>query len=385
MGPTTLSCNILGDITNYPVVPTLDSPLDSTECAVVDTGSTGHYLPPNASCTNKQPIIDGPTVAVADGNTMTATHTANLPFPDMPDEAKRAFLFQGIHRSLMSVGQMADHNFISTFYKKYATLVHPLVTYVAYRDPKTGLYLMPMNATPYPTPPPVPTAALCLDPGKANIWEPQCLHAHKMQSQRDLVMYLHQAAYSPAVTTWCDAINANFYETWPGLTAKLVRKCLPPSLATAKGHLHQDRQNVRSTKPTLTPTSDATDSNLLETPNNPPNLLLSPEDETGVRAYQVYAKVVNYMAPTGKISTDQTGRFPVASSKGNRSIMVLYDYDSNAILTEPLKSHSAFELARATTKLYDYLTVRGLKPKIHWLDNECSQRVRDLMTARNVD
>jgi hypothetical protein len=34
----------------------------------------------------------------------------------------------------------------------------------------------------------------------------------------------------------------------------------------------------------------------------------------------------------GMISTDQAGRFPVKSSKGNSYIMVLYNYDSNGIL-----------------------------------------------------
>jgi hypothetical protein len=38
-----------------------------------------------------------------------------------------------------------------------------------------------------------------------------------------------------------------------------------------------------------------------------------------------------------KIYTDQTGRFPVISSKGNTYIMVLYEYDGNVILAEPIK------------------------------------------------
>jgi hypothetical protein len=41
---------------------------------------------------------------------------------------------------------------------------------------------------------------------------------------------------------------------------------------------------------------------------------------------------------TGKICTNQTGQFPVTSSRGNQYILVLYDYDTNAILMEPLKN-----------------------------------------------
>jgi hypothetical protein len=73
---------------------------------------------------------------------------------------------------------------------------------------------------------------------------------------------------------------------------------------------------------------------------------------------------------TGQIYNDQTGRFPITSSRGNKYIMVVYDYDSNVILTEPLKSHSKNELHRAYTKIHTYLTDRGLKPVLQKLDNE---------------
>ena len=46
----------------------------------------------------------------------------------------------------------------------------------------------------------------------------------------------------------------------------------------------------------------------------------------------------------GKIYTDQTGQFPVMSSKGNQYILILYEYDTNAILTEALQNHSATEM-----------------------------------------
>ena len=41
-----------------------------------------------------------------------------------------------------------------------------------------------------------------------------------------------------------------------------------------------------------------------------------------------------------KIHTDQTGRFPVTSSLGNKYVLVLFDADTNAILAEPLRDRS---------------------------------------------
>ena len=50
--------------------------------------------------------------------------------------------------------------------------------------------------------------------------------------------------------------------------------------------------------------------------------------------------------------------------------MVLYDYDSNAILTKPLKNNMTSELVRAPTRLTQYLLDRGLKLTALRIDNE---------------
>ena len=72
---------------------------------------------------------------------------------------------------------------------------------------------------------------------------------------------------------------------------------------------------------------------------------------------------------TGKFYTDQTGRFPVTSSKGNKYILVAYHYDSNTIHAEPLKKISGLDLNTSYQKLHSLLTNRGLKPNLHILEN----------------
>jgi hypothetical protein len=64
--------------------------------------------------------------------------------------------------------------------------------------------------------------------------------------------------------------------------------------------------------------------------------------------------------------------------------MVVYDYDSNAILTEPLTSRTITELLRAYFKLYDYLTARGLKPVLQRLENQAPGRLQSYMRAKSV-
>jgi hypothetical protein len=96
----------------------------------------------------------------------------------------------------------------------------------------------------------------------------------------------------------------------------------------------------------------------------------------------VYVKAIE---ATGQIYTDQAGRFPTTSSRGNTYIMILYDYDSNAILAEPLKSKSEGEMIRAYSKLHAYLSDRGLKPRLQKLDNECPTGLKRFMKQNEVD
>ena len=87
---------------------------------------------------------------------------------------------------------------------------------------------------------------------------------------------------------------------------------------------------------------------------------------------------------TGKVNTDQTGSFPVTSSRSSKYLMVLYDHDSNAILAEPLTSHSKHELIQATCVLHSYLSNRGLTPQYQMLDNECPGGLKQFLRNSSV-
>ena len=73
---------------------------------------------------------------------------------------------------------------------------------------------------------------------------------------------------------------------------------------------------------------------------------------------------------SGQIFLDQTSRFHRLPSRGDRSVMVLYDYDSNVILNEPLKNNTTAELVRAQTRFTQYLLDRGLNPTALRIDNK---------------
>jgi hypothetical protein len=77
-------------------------------------------------------------------------------------------------------------------------------------------------------------------------------------------------------------------------------------------------------------------------------------------------------------------KYTLMSSKGNKYIMILYDYDSNAILAQPIKDRTDPELLRAFQVLEQELVVRGLKPKLMKLDNEASKLIKTYLHQQNI-
>jgi hypothetical protein len=115
---------------------------------------------------------------------------------------------------------------------------------------------------------------------------------YECTNKRDLVRFLHAAAFSPVQDTWLKAIRAGHFATWPGLTEDLVRKHLPKEIATVKGHLSQRRKNMRST--TATVAMPAPEAIKLDD--------ITPV-ETSIKTHQVFSAMVD----VGKVYGNLTG------------------------------------------------------------------------------
>jgi hypothetical protein len=191
----------------------------------------------------------------------------------------------------------------------------------------------------------------------------QCNHTHANSNQKDLINYLHAACFSPVKSTWITAIKNGNFSSWPGLTEHAVEKHLSESTSTTKGHLNQQRKNARTTKI-----------------KNAKVIVTEPDLDHGIKTQFVYAATID----AGQIYTDPTGRFPVVSSKGNKYIMIFYDYDSNAILAQPIKNRAAPELLKAFQIMEQELVARGLKPKLMKLDNEASKLLKTYLHQQDI-
>ena len=74
--------------------------------------------------------------------------------------------------------------------------------------------------------------------------------------------------------------------------------------------------------------------------------------------------------------TDIAEKFPVISIEGNKYILVLYHYDTNAILTKLLRNRSDKETLRVYKELYNELNQNRFPIKLHIMENKVSKALK---------
>jgi hypothetical protein len=143
------------------------------------------------------------------------------------------------------------------------------------------------------------------------------------------------------------------YASWHGLTVRAVAKHFPKSKATMKGHRQKGKSGLQSTKtPAQSDNNDDQTTVSTHLPCPP-----TKQKEAVIQIYDLNNKAQHLMY------TDQTGKFPKKSSKGNQYIMVLIEINSNAILDEAMKNCSAGEMIQAYQVLVTCLPNAGVTPK----------------------
>jgi hypothetical protein len=163
--------------------------------------------------------------------------------------------------------------------------------------------------------------------------------------------------------TWLKAIQNDHFATWPAVTVENVRKYLPKSDAIAKGHINHIRQNIRSTQPAVVEPNPESDT--------------VQEDKCNF----IYAAIME----TNQIYTDLTGIFTTTSLSGNKYILIMYDYDSNSVVSAPMKNRGDKHMVRSFELLIQSLIIRGLKPSLQRLDNDASLTLMNYLIRQGIN
>ena len=261
-----------------------------------------------------------------DGSCIQSSHEDWIQLPPLPPSALHADVFPKLQQSLISVSQLCDAGCTVIFKARQVTIHYNNACILTGHCQAPGLWMTKLNQPLEQTQQQQQQQPPC----NSTVYSTNNIYAATTVEQ---VRFLHGAAFSPTLSTWLEAINNGHFATWPGITASNVKKYLPLSIATAKGHLDQSRKNQRSTKSTLVSPAISPEPTTTQEPGN-------------LATHAVYVNLTD-INDTYMIHTDLTGRFPVTSKRGNKYILLLYDYDTNAILQEPMKSRNDTEMIHA--------------------------------------
>ena len=333
-------------------VAPIKSPLNCI--AKADSGCSAHFIKSSHRniLQNLIPLKNGPIAALPNKSVIRASHQGFLPFKNVSRVAQKTLVYPNLtNASLLSIGQFCDDECIAVFTKSsmYVIKNNDLVVH-GHRNPLDGLWdiRLPQVLVRKESP---------TSPNRSVNYI-----IRKDKSATDLARYYHAALFSPPLSTLSKAIANGNLVTWPGIDQIQFQKILDTTIALEKGHLDQERKNLQSTTPT----------NKDEIEDNFPS-----QEQT--KTYNIFAmleKTDESFTAKHKTCSDQTGKFPHISSRGNQYVFTLYDYDSNVILLESLKSKQGKEIATTYTKCNKKLTRHGHQVTLHVLDNECCEYLK---------
>ena len=180
---------------------------------------------------------------------------------------------------------------------------------------------------------------------------------YELPSTKEVVRFLHAALGNPTQATLLTAAQHGNLVTFPGMTPQNILRHFPESDETQKGHMKQTKQGVRSTKIV---DEDA---------------MLGVKHQPGIKHKDVY--LIVFDATKKSMFSDQTGKFPITSARGNKYIMVAVELDGNYIDGEPLQSRSAKSLTNAYQTIFQRWKATGvICPNWHILDNEAPEELK---------
>ena len=301
--------------------------------------------------------LTGPSnkiVVAANGGELTASNTALLQTRALSKGAREAIVVPGMkQRALMSVATLANNGYTTVFLPgqegvnvfhandvDISSITPPALQ--GWRDDR-GLWMVPVTDE--------TTISNNTDVAET------AMSVYDLPNTKEVVRFLHAALGTPTRATLLTAAHHGNLVTFPGMTPENISRHFPESDETQKGHMKQTKQGVRSTKIV---DEDA---------------MLGFKQQPGVKHKDVYLMVFDTTKKS--MFSDQTGKFPITSARGNKYIMVAVELDGNYIDGEPIQSRKAKSLTKAYQAIFQRWKATGvICPNWHILDNEAPEELK---------
>ena len=415
--------------------------------AIPDSGATQIFVMDGIPVHNRRKTTCPLKVALADGRRVMSTHMCDIIIPGLPTtlvghivpELSIASLF-GI-RVLTAAGCTVKFDI-----EKCVVKYNGKIILTGVKDPATDLWTLPIVGsagktsqmddhdeqdafdnlrnyflekanTAYNTEPSSPAILLyasaqasgTIQTGKPRLPNPppkDCgLFTHTVRSKANSIKFAHQSMCSPTISTLLKAIRRGYLDGCPNLSAKGVRRYLNPSPATAKGHMKRPHQGIRRTisqqpqpppsgrkGPTVHTAPIADDDNDMDNisepsiqagPSNHGPAVIIEDDDSFVGNIFCFAAFADKR--TGVLYNDLTGSFPYMSLEGNVCYLIVYHYESNAILALPISGLDDNTIFAAYKTQFNFLESKGHKIRLNVMDNQCTKQIKKNLTANDCD
>ncbi len=308
--------------------------------------------------------LTGPSnkvVITAGGTKLHAPNTALLSTRALSKGAREAVVIPGMsQQALMRVSTLANNGYTTVFLPGQqgvdvfradnvviSSTAPPALQ--GWQDSR-GLWMVPIVDD--------PTISPSIDVAET------AMSVYKLPSTKEAVQFLHaELGHPPRATLLTSAQHGNII-TFPCMTPENILQHLPESDETQKGHMKQTKQGVGSTKVV---DEDA---------------MLGYQPKPGVKHKDVYLKVFD--ATKKLMFSNQTGKFPIMSARGNKYITVAVKLDGYYIDCEPIQSRKAKSLTEVYQAIFQHWKATGvICPNWHILDNKAPEELKQAICENN--
>ncbi len=214
-----------------------------------------------------------------------------------------------------------------------------------------------------------------------------------MRTRANGVKFAHQSLCNPKISTLLKAVWKGFIKGCPNLTKKLILKFLNQSPATAKGHMKIPCHGIKSTQPkTKVPWNSCNTPPIAQAP--PANMdaaqgpaffpqgvipiLITDDCKESIANIFCFGAFAD--RHSGVVYNNLTGNFPFMSFDGSVCFLVMYHYETNAIMGMPIAGLEDVSIFNAYKQNFNELTQKGYKPRLNVMDNQATKHIKKFLT-----
>ena len=324
--------------------------------ANADTGTTGHYV----ATKDLEGIEDiredqnGITVELPNGVKIKSTKIGRLKFKWLDDQYRIAHIFPQLTGSLISIGMFCDAGLKVVFDRTSVEVLKEGNTVITGKR-INKLWFIDLSES--------------VEEKEVVIQKLTAGQMIQHSTQAEIIQYAHLCMSATPYPTFLTAITRGYIKP-PGVNVQNIRRNVPVSVATAKGHLNMHKQNLRSTK------SEQDAEEQAQVVFNFPKKLTVENPKNLVFAVKI--------CPIESMSADLAGRFPVISKRGKQYHMVLYCAEINYIHIELLSNRSGGEIGRGYENTFALLNNKGYNISFMHCDNETSDAVKKFFKDKHI-